>query len=287
MVPPARTAWAASQLPDGARWPLHGPGNPPDEMLVSDEGWLAFAACRLVLQPADLDRAFKRDHHGQPYAVAADECLFSRPKLGDKERLRITQVPNALPGNPGGMAQPALAQLKLPHWVLGGRLRYRKGRWSFAPRQFPGSARAQAKKATDQQQAEVRSHEQSPHRVDEDQPLIDELHRQLAPVLRTKRFMHDPYVDLHRLLHQLEAHHPDEDKPLACHHGCWEADPPARSRCLQLGHLAWGSHADNAYHRVKHGAHKRAHAHRLSNWKPPTSRPGYRQRLRERRAAAA
>ena len=71
MVLPARTAWAASQLPDGARWPLQGPGDPPDEMLVSDEGWLAFAACRLVLQPADLDRAFKRDHHGQPSEVIA------------------------------------------------------------------------------------------------------------------------------------------------------------------------------------------------------------------------
>ena len=277
---PPRTAWAAARRDSPHPWPLYD-----GQLLARDAAWLVFAISRTLL-PDDLLRVgFGRDADGNPIPLPDFEsqaaCRISRPKRLQRERLRIGQPQPALPAVPAvrgvRQAQPPLSDLLLPAWLLGGRLRWRKDRWAYAPRQFSGACRWKAEWEVTQAEAAMNT----PHDVTSDQQ------RELEGLQREKRLHLDPYVDVHRLLHSLLAPNPDEHRPNTCHFGCQPAgSPPQRSRCLHPGHLSWGSPADNAYHAAQHREQQWAVRHRPQGWLCPSSRPGYRRALRLRRAAA-
>ena len=271
--------------PPGHEWVLQGPGR--NELVASKEDWLAFAILRQLLPAVLLDSLFGRDVHGQPRLDPVlygqqQHCLFSKMKSGQRQRLRITELPDEVGVRPLGQPQPPLDSLSLPVWVLGGRLRFRKGRWAYAPRQFSGAARWRAQRLFEKH-VDAMEEEYAHTGVPADQETEDKKER----LLRRLHYTKDPFVDVHKLLHQLKNHHPVQDKASTCHYGCLHATRPARCRCVHPGHLHWGSQADNAYHAGQHREELPAQPYRPDGWLPESSRPGYRLRLRLRKQAQA
>ena len=242
---PDRTKWVADRT---RGWQQH---RTPDGVDGEAGRWLAFAIIRtLVPDQASLAAAFEA-HEGQPrrrlYRGSAP-CLVSRQKA---PRLRI------LEGGDGG-ADP-LARLRLPAWLVGGHLKWRKDRWAYAPRTFPRTERRRWHIRQDHDRADVDDlkHAEGPDPEGGESEGLQAARMRSAESLTAKQFTAEPFMDAHIIVHSLVTldytHQPGEgDTPMTCHWGCMPSTPQDRARCLQHKHLGRFSAKDNSAHAQMH-----------------------------------
>ena len=272
MALPERTSFAATH--SATPWPLNDDFSLP----APHAEWLLFGVCRALVPGWQLPAAFEVDQ-GRPRFIPGQVlpvCLVSPPKRG---RIRLMQTGCRAIGRPPSDAPDYrhLAQLRLPPWLIGGVLRFRKDRWAFAPRLFSGSHRKLAHMEALEYEQQLEQQPQQQGDDPEGGQAGPYTQQQSQLLWKRSRSMADPFVDLNRLLLFLRLQ-PFQNRKLACHHGCARVQPACRARCVHQQHLGWGNHLDNSYHAILHNAGQHALERRPQGWLAPSRRPGYNKR---------
>lgn len=252
---PERTLAAARYRGD---WPLH-----QGQLTPNDSDWLLFAIVSQLVAKASLHAAFgmaqgvPRLKPGRP-----NECLFGRPP-GGRLRLGRYRHPDAHAMTEQARQQarfegePDLWCVQLPQWLRGGVLKFRKDRWSYAPRLYPGSYRRTALALAEVAMQDLHNqqlfHQEQGPEEDPEGPLA-QARAQAEQLLREARFAAEPFVDAHRLVLMLvdAGHLQEESRSNVCHYGCARVPRQQRARCLERRHLSWCNQRDNGYHRRQH-----------------------------------
>ena len=256
---------------------------------------LVFGILREVLSPTDLMQLYTiSDKELYTRSHTPGRCLLSvrrgKPRTVQASREKRRGRRTKWSGGGARRASQARRQRRLDRypvatWVKGTRLKFQDGRWCVAPKPW---TKGQLRK-TQERVTELRDPEQ-PH-GESDEAMAEGFERRLGHAKKPV------FTAISRLLCFVERGPPSEEdfgevsssEVLAVHHAC-EGSRDARARCLNAGHIAWGEHTDNAYHRVLHGAlydgmledyKLPARERRPDDWEPPSQHPGF-VRLRKR-----
>ena len=144
--------------------------------------------------------------------------------------------------------------MQVPLWLKRGVMRWRKDRWAFTPRLFPGKARTRVKRRCGHLWGELA--QLTVRDIELEAGMSEEQHekrQQLAALHRVRKWMHDPFVDCHRLACCLNTPYRPDREFYTCHWACVHTTPQLRARCLQPGHLGRFSAKQNSEHARLHG----------------------------------
>lgn len=182
-----------------------------------------------------------------------------------------------------------LNQFEVADWLKGTRLKFQSGRWCVAPPKISREELGRLQTRLTDLRAKARRRPRAEARLEQ----------------RIEHAKRSVFTAVSRLLCFDKSGHPkasaefeymDTSEVLAVHHAC-TGSRQARARCLNVRHITWGLDADNAYHRVMHGAlidktDVRQQSYRLparkrrpTDWIPPSQKVGFvreSKRLRER-----
>lgn len=213
---------------------------------------LAFGIARELLPPAQLAACFRKIEQapGIDWRISDDAaCTLSALWQGRPDRKRIGCF-----GRPDGLEpeEAELQRVRLSGWAADGRLRFRKDRWRYAPRQFSGSARARAKDERDA--AKLAHREARDQGWAEDSDHMRELLAARRAAKSENRLLNDPFINVQALMLSLagSGRPLDDPKPYALHRRCLPSIAQHRALCVQREHLSWGNARDNSYHRLRH-----------------------------------
>ena len=246
---------------------------------------LVFAILRQLLSPNDLILLYEIED-GELWKVdpRPSTCLLS-VRGGLPRTLQIRRVNSRGRKTVAEQSdldlQRKLNEFEVPPWIKGTRLCFQNGRWCVAP---PAPSRKKYREWNTRLAKLKKKPGEHAHK-------IAKLEREIS---NSKNVV---FTAVSRLLCFAKHGHPNDDpefvdepasEVLAVHHAC-EGSRQARARCLNVSHIAWGTHTDNAYHRVMHGAltdgtiekyELPAEERRPEDWYPPSRHPGF---VRERK----
>lgn len=172
-------------------------------------------------------------------------CVSWQPP---RDRKRIS----AHAGQQMSTLEQRLQAVQLPPWLLGGRFRFRKDRWAYAPRQFYRDRAAARSAWMAAEEEEAQYAEVDAEDADTAAAEKERLRRQTEDARTEYKYRVDPFVNVTVLMLSLQGQQPpvahDDATPWALHVRCHPATAYHRALCIRPDHLMWGSAADNAWH---------------------------------------
>ena len=253
-------------------------------LLPYNTRWLSFAIHRALLGRWALESAWQwnGDHQAPLPDPDCGACLVPAPgRLGVRRRL-TAKGRSRHPGRPpAGLDEDrrldakALQGVRLPQWLVGGVLAWRKDRWAFAPRLPSGQERRKAARQVRQAQEDFELQQQQAQHADYDAPTddLDQARDRLWEAQQRHAALSSPFTDASHLLACINLPR-GQHATMACHYKC-PGPATARARCLNHQHLAWGNAACNSYHKVVHDRGEEPHRRRPGNFVSPSREEGY------------